>query len=215
MQAKLYNQSGEVIGEIQLPESIFGVTINDDVIHQAVVAQGANRRQVLAHTKDRGEVRGGGKKPWRQKGTGRARHGSIRSPLWKGGGVTFGPSKNRNFSVKINKKTRRKAMLMALSGKVHDQKLLVVDGLKMEEPKTKHLAVILKTLSGKLGEKKNPPSTLLITPGQETKIRQAIGNLNFAKALSAKSLNIGDLLAHQIILLTKEAIPVIEETYKI
>lgn len=105
-------------------------------------------------------------------------------------------------------------MLMALSGKVHDQNLLVVDGFKMEEPKTKHLAVILKTLSGKLGERKNPPRTLLIIPSQESKIQRAIGNLEFAKALSAKSLNIVDLLAHQIILLTKEAIPVIEETYK-
>lgn len=214
MKTNLYNQQGEILGEIQLPEAIFDLKVKDDVIHQAVVAQLANSRQVLAHTKDRSEVRGGGKKPWRQKGTGRARHGSIRSPLWKGGGVTFGPSKHRNFSKKINKKTRRKAIFMALSGKAQDQKILVFDAINLEDAKTKTLAGVLKVLSGKLMERKNPPSTLLITPGQETKTQQAISNIKFAKALSAKSLNVADLLSHQIVLLAKDAIPVIEETYQ-
>jgi len=214
MKTNLYNQEGEILGEIQLPETIFDLKVSDDVIHQAVVSQLANSRQVLAHTKDRSEVRGGGKKPWRQKGTGRARHGSIRSPIWKGGGVTFGPSKNRNFSKKINKKTRRKALFMALSGKAQDQKILVFDAINMENVKTKTLAAILKTLSGKIMERKNSPSTLLITPSQEAKTQRAIGNIKFAKALSAKSLNVADLLAHQIILLAKDAIPVIEEHYK-
>ncbi len=215
MKTNLYNQVGEIVGEVQLPEAIFDLAAKDDVIHQAVVIQLANSRQVLAHTKDRSEVRGGGKKPWRQKGTGRARHGSIRSPLWRGGGVTFGPSKDRNFSKKINKKTRRKALFMVLSGKVHDQKLLVFDAINMEDVKTKTLVAILKVLAGKLMERTTPPSTLLITPNQEAKIQQAIGNIKFAKALSAKSLNVGDLLAHQIVLLAKDAIPVIEEHYKI
>lgn len=213
MKTNLYNQKGEILEEIQLPEAVFDLVVQDDVIHQAVVTQLANSRQILAHTKDRSEVRGGGKKPWRQKGTGRARHGSIRSPLWKGGGVTFGPSKNRNFSKKINKKTRRKALFMALSGKRHDQKLLVFDAINMEDVKTKTLAAILKVLAGKLMAKKNPPRTLLITPGQETRIQQAINNIKFAKALSAKSLNVVDLLACQVILLAKDAIPVIEKHY--
>lgn len=211
MQTKLYNQNGEVVGEVQLPESIFEVTIKGDVIQQAVSTQLANRRPVLAHTKDRSEVSGGGRKPWRQKGTGRARHGSIRSPLWRGGGVTFGPSKNRNFTRKINKKTRRKAIFMVLSGKTRDQQIIVLDAMNLEETKTKALAMVLKTLSEKLMNK-NPqkqPSLLLVVAQETAQIQRAIKNIEFAKVLSAKNLNVIDLLSYQYILLIKEAIPVI------
>src|SRR3989304_3678493 len=110
MQIKLYNQSGEVIGDFDLPERIFGVAVNADLVKRAVDTQMSNARQVIAHTKGRGEVRGGGRKPWKQKGTGRARHASIRSPIWKGGGVTFGPTKERNFKKKIRKKMARRAL---------------------------------------------------------------------------------------------------------
>ena len=116
----IYNQKGEKTGKIDIPESIFSLEPNIDLIHQVYVAQQANSRIAIAHTKTRGEVRGGGKKPWKQKGTGRARHGSIRSPIWKGGGVTFGPRSDRNFSKAINKKQRQKALFMVLSSKVND-----------------------------------------------------------------------------------------------
>ena len=136
MKTDLYNQAGEIINQVELPDQVFGLKINSDLLYQAVMAQLGNSRQVLAHTKGRSEVRGGGKKPWRQKGTGRARHGSIRSPIWKGGGVTFGPTKERNFSKTINKKMKRKALFMALSSKVTDQQLMVFDHLSIEKPKT-------------------------------------------------------------------------------
>lgn len=219
MKVNLYNQGGEVIGEVQLPARVFGVAVDHDLLHQAAVAQLANRRQVLAHTKDRSEVSGGGKKPWRQKGTGRARHGSIRSPIWKGGGVAFGPSKDRNFSVKINKKVKRKAIFMALSGKVKDQQLLVLDGMAVNEAKTKILVSILKTIASKFtgykSSKTRPDSILMISDRNDEKIIRAINNIGFAKALDAKSLNVLDLLSCKYILLTKDAIPVIEEAYKI
>ncbi len=219
MQTKLYNQAGEVVGEIQLPESIFGLKVSSDVIHQAMMAQAANSRQVLAHTKDRAEVSGGGKKPWRQKGTGRARHGSIRSPLWKGGGVTFGPNKYRNFSVKINKKTKRKAIFMVLSGKANDQEILVLDKILLDESKTKVFAEILKTISGKIkgyrSSKAKNDRLLVVFPKSEPKAERAIRNIQYAKALSATSLNVLDLLSYKYILLMKDAIPVIEETYRV
>ncbi|MDD5071998.1 MAG: 50S ribosomal protein L4 [Patescibacteria group bacterium] len=133
----IYNQKAEVVGEMDLSDKVFGVPANKGLVHQAVVAQMANNRQVLAHTKDRSEVRGGGRKPWRQKGTGRARAGSSRSPIWTGGGVTFGPRKDRNFSKNINKKMRKKAILMVLSDKVANGNFLVMDKLEIDEYKTK------------------------------------------------------------------------------
>ena len=130
MKVKVYNQDGKPEGTIDLSESIFNRPWNADLVHQVVTGMQANARSGRAHTKDRGEVRGGGKKPWRQKGTGRARHGSIRSPLWRGGGVTFGPTQDQNFSLKINKKAKRKSILMGLSDKV-DKK----NSLKMTKTK--------------------------------------------------------------------------------
>ena len=188
-------------------------------MHQAMVAQMGNARQVLAHTKDRSEVQGGGKKPWRQKGTGRARHGSIRSPIWKGGGVTFGPTKERNFAKSINKKMKRKALFMALSGKAGDQQLMVLDGLKIEKPKTKLTDQILKNLSGKFKEykvsKKKRDSLILVLPDIDKDLEKSVRNLTYAKILSAKSLNILDILNNKYLLLTQESIPVIKEHYKI
>ena len=145
-----YNQKGEVVGKTQLNEQIFGLKMNHDLVQQAVVAQMANKRQVLANTKDKGEVRGGGRKPWRQKGTGRARHGSIRSPLWKGGGVTFGPTSARNFTKKINQKMKTKALFIALSSKVNDNEMVLLDDLNVEPVKTKTASQILVELFGKI-----------------------------------------------------------------
>ena len=126
MKANVYNENGEVIKEIDLDSRIFEVEANEDLLHQAVRTILANRRKPIADTKDRGEVQGGGKKPWRQKGTSRARHGSIRSPLWKGGGVTFGPVKEKNYSLKINKKMKDKALKMVLSLKAKENKIFVL-----------------------------------------------------------------------------------------
>ena len=208
MLTNLYNQSGEVISQIELPDEIFGLKINADLMHQAVLAQMGNSRQVLAHTKDRSEVRGGGKKPWRQKGTGRARHGSIRSPIWKGGGVTFGPSKERNFSKNINKKMKRKALFMALSGKANDQQLKIIDGLNLESPKTKLINRVLRNFT-KTG------TLVLVTPDTNKSIEQSARNLPYAKVLSAKSLNILDILNHKHLFLLQDAVSVIKDFYKI
>ena len=134
---KIYNQKAEAVGEMQLSSKVFGVPVNEALVHQAVVTQMANERQVIAHTKDRSEVRGGGRKPWKQKGTGRARHGSSRSPIWIGGGVTFGPRNERNFKMRLNKKMKQNALLMALSDKAATGNLLALDKLEMAEFKTK------------------------------------------------------------------------------
>lgn len=219
MKVDLYNQTGEVISQVDLPDEIFGLKINENLLHQAVIAQLGNARQVLAHTKDRSEVRGGGKKPWRQKGTGRARHGSIRSPLWKGGGVTFGPTKERNFSKSINKKMKRKALFMALSGKAADRQLMVVDKLNIEKPKTKLMDGMIKNLSLKMSGykafKHKRDSLILVLPGLNKEIERSVRNLNYVKALSAKSLNVLDILNNKYLLLVQEAVPVIKTHYRL
>lgn len=206
MTTKLYNQSGEEVGTVELPDKIFNLKVNPDLLHQAVVSQMANARRPLAHAKGRGEVRGGGKKPWRQKGTGRARHGSIRSPIWKGGGVTHGPTKDKVYSRKMNKKARQKALFMALSSKVKDGKLVVIDSVVLDQLKTKKMKEVLDKISP---QKKD--SVLLIQP--DAKLVRAIRNLPFAKALRADSLNVVDILKKKYLILLKEAIPVIEKTY--
>jgi len=206
----VYNQEGQEIGTTRLPKEIFDVKINNDLIYQAVNIQLANRRTHLAKTKDRSEVRGGGKKPWRQKGTGRARHGSIRSPLWVGGGVTFGPNTDKVFERKINKKARRKALFMVLSSKIQDKELIVVDELKVEV-KTKKMVDLLNKLIK--NEKKH--SVLIITPKKDEKILKAIHNINYVKPLAADSLNVLDLLSFKYLLMDKESIKVIEKTYSV
>lgn len=209
MKANLYNQSGEIVDTVDLPEKIFGLKINPDLVHQAYIAQLANSRQVLAHTKGRGEVRGGGRKPWRQKGTGRARHASIRSPIWKGGGVTFGPTKERNFKKKINKKMRRQALFMALSSKVKDNEFLMLDNFKVENNKTKGAAAIFKNLSSALPGcrfDKKKSSILLVVPENEKDIKRAAGNLSFTQISRAKDLNIRQVLENKYLILLKEAL---------
>ena len=147
METQIYNQKGEAVKKIKLPEEVFGLDWNDDLVHQVVVSMASNRRDAIAHTKNRGDVSGGGKKPWRQKGTGRARHGSIRSPIWRGGGITFGPLNERNWSKKINKKMKVKALFTVLSQKLKDSEILFVDNFNFEAPKTKMAKGILEKLS--------------------------------------------------------------------
>jgi len=218
MKVNLYNQNAEIIGEAELPDDIFGLKINPDLVHQVLTAQMANSRQVIAHTKDRGEVRGGGRKPWRQKGTGRARHGSRRSPLWKGGGVTFGPTKERNFEKKINKKMKRKAIFMVLSSKANDKELMLLDDLKLNTPKTKEAFSVIDRLSEKLvgykKDKKKRDSILLVMPERNEAILQAVNNLPFVETIEARNLNVRDLLEKKYLVLLKESIPVIERTFK-
>lgn len=204
-----YNIEGEKTGTVNLPESIFGIEINNDVIYLAVNAQFANSRFHLAHTKNRSDVRGGGKKPWRQKGTGRARHGSIRSPLWKGGGVTFGPRNDENYSRKINKKARRKALLMVLSSKVQNKELIVLDELKISEPKTKLIAGAIKKIF-----KENKKSSILLALSKKNEnIITAAKNITNLKTILSDSLNVLDLLSFKYLLLDKESINVIEKVY--
>ncbi len=206
MNIKLYNQKKEEVGQAKLPKEIFEVQMNPDLVHQVTVSQISNKRQKTAKTKDRGEVRGGGKKPWRQKGTGRARHGSIRSPLWKGGGVTFGPVLEKVFKKTIPNKMRRKALFMVLSSKVKDDCLFVLDNLDIEKPKTKIMAEILD----KFFEKK---SGLVVLPTMEKNVILASRNIPKAKTIQAKDLNALELLNHKYLLMPKEAIEVIRETF--
>lgn len=203
----LYNQEGASVGELELAPTLFDVAPKQSLVHQAVVAQAANARIVLAHTKDRSEVRGGGRKPWRQKGTGRARHGSSSSPIWVGGGITFGPTSERNFSKRINKKTRRIALAMALTDKVASKKFVAVDTLVVAEPKTKLVAGMLKKLPG-AGKK----TLVVVEPGNQAFLR-ASQNLPKVSTISAKSLNVIDILSHDYLLASKQAVEVLTQTY--
>ena len=229
----IYNQKGEQVGEIELSDKIFGVKANEALVHQAVTAQMANERQVLAHTKDRSEVRGGGKKPWRQKGTGRARAGSSRSPIWIGGGVTFGPTKDRNFSQKINKKMKAKAIFMALSDKVADGNLTVLDKLEMLEFKTKEFNAVLSSLEKITGKKQEAKkvddikenkknkinkkirrSVLLVNDIKDEKVKYSARNLAGVKLINLENINIVDLLKYKDLVLTVEAVKKLEARYK-
>ena len=203
-----YNTEGKKIGTAMLPPEIFAIKINTDLVHQVVVAQLANSRQVIAHTKGRSEVRGGGRKPWRQKGTGRARHGSIRSPIWRGGGVTFGPTKERVFKKKINKKMKRKALFMVLTSKIKDDELILLDKLEIKGAKTKPMAEMIENIL-----KKKQKSVLVVIPQKNENIARANKNIPYTKTLRADSLNVLDLLSFKYLLMPEEAIKVIEKTY--
>lgn len=219
MKINLYNQSGEIVGDVNLPDKIFNMAMNTELVKQVMDAQMANARQVIAHTKDRAQVRGGGRKPWKQKGTGRARHASIRSPIWKGGGVAFGPTKERNFEKKINKKMKRRALFMALSSKIKDKELIVLDSIKFEIPKTKAGANVIKALSAKIegysATKKKMDSILFVAPNQDKIMARAFNNLSFVGMLPANSLNIKDVLSKKYLILLQDAVPVIEKTFKL
>ena len=207
MIVKVLNQKGQEVGEAKLPKEIFEVQMNSDLIHQVVLSQMANRRKVIAKTKDRSEVRGGGRKPWRQKGTGRARHGSIRSPIWRGGGVTFGPTGREVFKKRIPKKMRRKALFMVLSAKAKENLIFVLDNLKIEKPKTKIMVEILEQLFLKKS------SGLLVLPKIDENIIKSVRNIPKIDPIQAKDLNVLDLLNYKYIVMPKEAIEVIKETF--
>lgn len=211
MQFPLYNQNGEEISKINLPDSVFGLKINTDLLHQVVTSLISNQRQVLAHAKGRSEVRGGGKKPWRQKGTGRARHGSIRSPIWKGGGATFGPTKERNFKKKINKKMLRKALLMAISSKAQNRQLLIVDDIKLNQAKTKEMALILKNISKLFETNKNQPSVLMVMPSADNDVKRAAQNLPTLNTVEVRNINPLLILSSKYLLLIKNAADILKK----
>jgi len=188
-----------MVGEIELPEKVFNVPLNKDLLWQVIVSYLANQRKNIAHTKTRAEVRGGGKKPWRQKGLGRARHGSIRSPIFIKGGITFGPRKEKIFKKKINKKMKKKALLIVLSEKFKNKLLKIVDDLKIEDGKTKTMKNFLK----KLGVEK---SVLIVLPEKNEKVQRASRNLPKVKTVVLKDLNPLLLLQYRYLLLSKEAI---------
>jgi len=212
MKVSVYNREGKEIGQTLLPKEIFELEANPDLIHQVVVSQMANRRKTLAHTKERGEVRGGGRKPWRQKGTGRARAGSIRSPLWRGGGITFGPRKEKEFGKKINKKMKKRALFMALSAKAKNNLLILVDKLKIEEPKTKLLTQVIKNYQSKIKDFKGE-SCLIALPSMDKNLIRAASNLPQIETIEARNLNALDLLSFKYLITPKETIKVIKETF--
>lgn len=234
MKATVYNIQGEKVKEVDLNPAIFGVEIKPELVQQAVVVSQANKRQVFAHAKDRSEVSGGGRKPWKQKGTGRARHGSSRSPIWRGGGITFGPSKVRNFSLKMNKKAKRKAVLMSLSDKAINEKIILLDKLELEQAKTKKFFEILQNVNlrekkakkksttskdekndkDKIEKKAKPKkvkSVLLVLSKKAENIQRAAKNIPRLITAQASSLNILDILKHQYLLMPLDSIAEIEK----
>jgi large subunit ribosomal protein L4 len=193
----LFKQDGSQAGEFELNESVFGIEPNTHVLHEAVVMQRASMRQGTHAVKNRSEVRGGGRKPWRQKGTGRARQGSIRSPQWVGGGVVFGPTP-RSYSYKLPKKVRRLALKSALSSKVKEESLVVLESLAFDAPKTKEVVKMLGALN--VNEK-----ALIVTADTDENVIRSANNLQGVKVLTVTEVNVLDLLSHDKLILTKEA----------
>jgi len=202
MQVPLKNMQGQQVGTIDLSDAIYDSEINKAVMHQALMRQLANRRLGTHNTKTRSFVRGGGRKPWRQKGTGRARQGSTRSPHWRGGGVVFGPH-SRSYTQKMPRKMRRLALRSALSVKAQDQQVIVLDGVSLEAPRTREIAAMLKALE-------IDRSALLVLPGVDATVELSARNLPNVKTLHASYLNVRDLLGYETLLLTKQSLPVIE-----
>lgn len=195
----VYNITGEKVGQQELDEKVFNVAVNELVVHQVLVAQQANSRQVVAHTKNRADVRGGGKKPWKQKGTGRARAGSSRSPIWRGGGVTFGPRSDRNYTLLVNKKVKTKALRMVLSDKVAHDHLILIDAFVMDKPKTSEIVAMMKKLP--VENKK----VLVSFASKDEALLRSVRNLAKVGYIAADSLNVVDLLRYDYLMLDKAA----------
>lgn len=199
----LYNMSGAQVGEVELADAVFGIEPNKSVLHDAVVMQQASQRQGTHKVKGRSEVRGGGRKPWRQKGTGRARQGSIRSPQWVGGGTVFGPTP-RSYGYKLPKKVRRLALLSALSSKVIDKEIIVLDELTFSAPKTKDMANVLNNLNV-------DRKALIVAESNNDVIVLSSRNIPSVKFVSAEGINVLDILSHDKLIITKEAVAKVEE----
>ena len=198
------NMNGENVGNIELNDAVFGIEANEHVMHLAVVQYLANQRQGTQSAKTRAEVRGGGRKPWRQKGTGRARQGSTRSPQWTGGGVVFAP-KPRNYSFKLNRKVERLALQSALSCKVAENKIIVLDELTLNEIKTKEMVKVLENI--KCGK------ALIVMDGSNRNVMLSARNIPDVKTASVNTINVYDLLKYNTLVVTKDAVAKIEEVY--
>jgi len=205
MEATIYNQQGKSAGKYTLPKGIFDLNWNADLVHEVVRLMNSNARDPIAHTKTRGEVRGGGKKPWRQKGTGRARHGSTRSPIWVGGGVAHGPRNDKNFARKINKKTRVKALLTILSRKWKDGEIMFVDSFNFAAPKTAEAKTILTSLSGvkgfeKLGTKKKNAAIIAVDKKTDA-VAKSFRNLGCVSFEEFRNVNPVSLMNHSYLII--------------
>ncbi len=200
----VYNMEGKETGTMELNDSIFAAPVNEHLVHMAVVLQLANKRQGTQKAKTRSEVRGGGRKPWRQKGTGHARQGSIRAPQWKGGGMVFAPVP-RDYSFKMNKKEKVAALKAALSSKVSENKLIVVEGMEMDAPKTKTIQTLLDGLDMK--------KALVVVDTEGRNVTLSVRNIPTARGVFANSINVYDILKYDNVIMTKSAIAAIEEVY--
>ncbi|MCR5397569.1 MAG: 50S ribosomal protein L4 [Lachnospiraceae bacterium] len=200
----VFNMDGKEVEKIDLNDAVFGVEVNEHLVHMAVVQQLANNRQGTQKAKTRSEVSGGGRKPWRQKGTGHARQGSTRSPQWTGGGVVFAPTP-RDYSFKLNKKEKRAALKSALSSRVSENKLVVVDELKFDEVKTKEFAKVLKNL--------NVEKALVVINDNDEKVVMSARNIPTVKTASTSTINVFDILKYNTVVVTKDAVKTIEEVY--
>ncbi|MDI6734065.1 MAG: 50S ribosomal protein L4 [Patescibacteria group bacterium] len=205
MKADVFNQKNHKVDTIEISDRIFNAEWNPELVHQVYVAQMSSARKPLAHTKDRSDVAGGGKKPWRQKHTGRSRHSSIRSPLWAGGGVTFGPTKERIFYKKVNKKMKKGAIFSLLSRKLVDDEIRFIDDLNIENNKTKNVVLIMKSFF------KKSTSALFIVEKNNKNIFMAARNIPRVKVLNADSLNIVDCLVYKHIFFDKAAVPQLDK----
>ena len=200
----VYNMEGNEVGTMELNDAVFGVEINEHLVHLAVVRQLANNRQGTQKAKTRSEVSGGGRKPWRQKGTGHARQGSIRAPQWTGGGVVFAPVP-RDYEVKMNKKERRAALKSALTSKVQDNKLVVVDSLTLAEAKTKEMQKVLTNLKAE--------KALIVTAGDDQKVVLSARNIADVQTATVNTINVYDVMKYNTVVVTKDAVASIEEVY--
>ena len=200
----VYNMEGQEVGTIELNDSIFAANVNEHLVHMAVVQQLANNRQGTQSAKTRAEVSGGGKKPWRQKGTGHARQGSTRSPQWTGGGVVFAP-KPRDYSFKLNKKEKRAALKSVLTSKVNDKKFIVVDELKFDTIKTKNMVAVLKNL--------NANKALVVLNEKDDTVIKSANNIPEVQTALTSTINVYDILKHDTMVVTKAAVATIEEVY--
>jgi len=200
----VYNMEGKEVGSLELNDAVFGVEVNEHLVHMAVVQQLANNRQGTQKAKTRSEVSGGGRKPWRQKGTGHARQGSTRSPQWTGGGVVFAPTP-RDYSFKLNKKEKRAALKSALTSKVQENKFIVLDELKFDEIKTKKFAQVMKNI--------NVDKALVVINDNDINVVKSAANIPTVKTASTSTINVFDILKYNTVVVTKAAVETIQEVY--
>ncbi|HFC76690.1 MAG TPA: 50S ribosomal protein L4 [Candidatus Moranbacteria bacterium] len=206
MKIPVYNLKGAKVEDIELSESVFNVPSNNNLLHQVYISLSSNKRIAIAHTKDRSEVAGSGKKPWKQKGTGRARTGSVKNPIWRKGGTIFGPTKDRNFKKKINRKSRQKAIKIALSEKVRSKNLIVIDEISITEKKTKEMVKGLNSLKLK-------GSILLNLTGKENDLYLYTRNIKNVTCLPSDILSVFDILNHKNLILSKDTLKYLEKKY--